>query len=91
MLTPPRIEEDREVKLVRDGDLIAVLHPYPDGAEKALSRIKAEWDVPQSDLDPKTIYPHLLRVAPEGKVVTEGGDLEEGEKLAKTYLRGNLL
>jgi nicotinate dehydrogenase subunit B len=78
------IEKDREVKLVRDGDLIAVLHPYPDGAEKALSRIKAEWDVPQSDLDPKTIYPHLLRIAPQGKVVTEGGDLGEGGKLAKT-------
>jgi nicotinate dehydrogenase subunit B len=82
------IEKDREVRLVRDGDLIAVLHPFPDGAEKALSRIKAEWDVPRSDLDPKTIYPHLLRVAPEGQVVTKGGNLGEGEKLAKTTFEG---
>ena len=69
---------------MREGGLIAVLHPYPDGAEKALSRIKAEWDIPPSDLDPKTIYPHLLRVAPEGEVVTEGGDPKKGEGLAKT-------
>ena len=47
------LQGDKEVKLVRDGDLIAVLHRYPDGAEEALSRIKAEWDVPQSDLDAK--------------------------------------
>lgn len=87
-LDPSGMEKDREVRLVRDGDLIAVLHPFPDGAEKALSRIKAEWDVPLSDLDPKTIYPHLLRVAPEGKVVTEGGNLGEGEKLAKTTFEG---
>jgi isoquinoline 1-oxidoreductase len=82
------VETDKEVKLVRDGELIAVLHQYPDGAEKALSRIKAEWDVPQSDLDPKTIYAHLLRVAPEGEVVTEGGDPKEGERLAQTTYEG---
>jgi len=78
------LDADKEAKLVRDGDLIAVLHQYPDGAEKALSRIKAEWEVPQSDLDPVTIYPHLLRVAPEGEVVSEGGDPREGERLAQT-------
>ena len=82
------VEADKEVKLVRDGDLIAVLHQYPDGAEKGLSRIKADWDVPHSDLDPKTIYAHLLRVAPEGEVVTEGGDPREGEKLAQTTYDG---
>lgn len=87
-LDPSGIEKDREAKLIREGDLIAVLHPYPDGAEKALSGIKAEWDVPQSDLDPKTIYPHLLRVAPEGQVVTKGGDLGEGEKQAKSIFEG---
>ena len=72
------------MKLVRDGELIAVLHQYPDSAEKALSRIKAEWDLPQSDLDPKTIYQHLLRVAPEGDVVTEAGDPKEAQRLAQT-------
>ncbi len=78
------VEADKEVRLVREGDLIAVLHQYPDQAQKALARIKAEWDIPQSDLDPKTIYAHLLRVAPDGEVVSQGGDLREGEKLAHT-------
>ncbi len=82
------VEADKEVRLVRDGDLIAVLHQYPDGAQKALARIKTEWEVAQSDLDPKTIYPHLLRIAPEGEVVTEGGDPKEGERLAQTTYEG---
>jgi nicotinate dehydrogenase subunit B len=81
-------EKDKAVKWVQDGDLIAALHPYPDGAEKALSRIRAEWEIPQSDLDPKTIYPHLLSVAPKGTVVTEGGDLGEGKKLAQVTYNG---
>jgi isoquinoline 1-oxidoreductase len=78
------LEGEREVRLVRDGDLIAVLHQHPDVAARALSRIKAEWEVPQSDLDGTTIYAHLLRVAPEGEVITQGGDLQEGERLAQT-------
>jgi nicotinate dehydrogenase subunit B len=82
------VETDKEVRLVRDGDLIAVLHQYPDGAQRALDRIKAEWDIPQSDLDPKTIYQHLLRVAPESEIVTEGGDPKEGERLAQTTYDG---
>jgi isoquinoline 1-oxidoreductase len=78
------LEADGEVKLVRDGDLIAVLHQHPDVAARALSRIKAEWDIPQSDLDNTTIYAHLLRMAPEGDAITQEGDLKEGERLAQT-------
>ncbi len=40
--------------------------------------------MPPSDLDPKTIYAHLLKVAPAGETVTEGGSLKEGERLAQT-------
>jgi len=74
---------DSEVRLVREGDLVAVLHPNPDIAEKALSLIKAEYDVPESNLDNKTIFTHLLKAAPkEGEVISEGGSLGEGEKAA---------
>jgi nicotinate dehydrogenase subunit B len=72
--------------VVKEKDFIAVLHPYPDVAEKAISQIKAEFDMPRSDLDNTTIYKYLLDAAPkEGRfvnVVTEGGIIREGEKLA---------
>ena len=61
-------EKVNGVKVIRDGDLIAVLHAYPDEAEKALARIKDQYDLPGSGVDGKTIFEHLLKVAPEGEV-----------------------
>lgn len=80
-------------QVVEDGDLIAVLHEYPDVAEKALSAITAKYDTPPSDLNEKTIFDHLLKVAPEGEVVSEGGNLQKGKQEAatvfeKAYLDG---
>ena len=55
------------VQVVQDGDLVAVLHELPDVAEAALEKIKAEFDVPEPTVDDKTIFDHLLKVAPEGR------------------------
>ena len=77
------VRGDPEVRLVRERDVTAVLHSRPDVAEKALAAIKAEWDIPESNLDNKTIFSHLLKMASgEGEVISEGGDLKEGEKAA---------
>ena len=70
------------VRIIQDGDLVAALHDYPDEAEKALAKVKAEWDLPGPGPDDKTIFEHLLSVAPEGKPVAQAGNLQEGEKLA---------
>jgi len=70
------------VRIVQDGDLVAVLHEQPDIAETALAKIKAEYELPSSDLDDKTIFEHLIKVAPLGKPVAQGGDIDEGAKLA---------
>jgi len=85
------LQYDKEVQIVQDGDLIAVLHPYPDVAEKALSKIKAEFDLPDAKVDEKTIFKHLLNVAPEGEVVTQGGDLREGERVAREAFEATYL
>jgi nicotinate dehydrogenase subunit B len=69
-------------RVVRDGDLIAVLHELPDAAADALAKIKAEYDKPPVEVDDATIYDHLVKVAPQGKAVAQGGDLSAGEKLA---------
>ena len=79
--------------VVRDGDLLAVLHPTPDGAEQALERVTAQWDSPESTLDQDNIFDHLLKVAPPGETVAEGGDLAAGRaaatgKASRTYHDG---
>lgn len=74
------------VTLVHQGDLIAVLHEDPELAELAIGRIKAQWDRPQTDVDDRTIFDHLLKVAPPGQTISEGGDLAAGEKAAKAIV-----
>ncbi len=73
-------------QVIQDGDLIAVLHKYPDVAEVALSKIKAKFDTPPSDIDDKTIFEHLLKVAPKGEVVAHSGSIEVGEKGSATIV-----
>jgi isoquinoline 1-oxidoreductase len=80
-------------RVIREGDFIAVLHAYPDVAEWALSRIKADFDKPESDIDETNIFHHLLNVAPAGEVVSGAGNVQKGERSSvsffeKTYLDG---
>jgi nicotinate dehydrogenase subunit B len=84
-------EQVEGVQLIRDGDLIAVLHKYPDVAEMALAKIKAKFDVSESNLDDKNIFDHLLSVAPEGEVVAKDGNLQTGESEAATVVEATYL
>jgi len=70
--------------LVRDGDLVAVLHATPDGAAQGIAALKATWDTPQLDLNQDSIFEHLLEVAPAGETVARGGDLEAGRAASRT-------
>jgi isoquinoline 1-oxidoreductase len=79
------------VQVVQDGDLIAVLHEYPDLAERALAKVKSQYDRPPASVDDQTIFDHLLKVASHGQTVAEAGNLAEGQSAAafvveKTYL-----
>lgn len=81
------------VRLVKDGDLVAVLHERPDMAAAALEKVKAEFDATPWLPDDATIFEHLLKTAPPPRVVAQSGDLAEGERLAsaiieQTYLHG---
>jgi nicotinate dehydrogenase subunit B len=86
-------EKTEGVRVVRDGDFVAVLHKNPDQAAEALSRVTAQFDVPPAKVDDQTIFEYLLKNAGEPRAVAQGGQLEEGQKLAdivveQTYLDG---
>jgi isoquinoline 1-oxidoreductase len=68
------------VQVIQDGDLVAVLHQFPDVAEAALGKIKAEWNTPAATFDDKTVFDHLISVAPAPRNLARGGDLDEGKK-----------
>ncbi len=77
--------------VIRDGDLVAVLHEYPDEAEAALARIKAQFDESQTGIDDMNIFDHLLKKAPAPDIASEEGRLKIGKEKAtvtfsETYL-----
>jgi isoquinoline 1-oxidoreductase len=84
-------EKIKGILIVKDDVLIAVLHQQPDEAEKAVTKIKAQYETPETTVDDKTIFDHLLKVAQEAETVSEGGNLKTGEGLSdetfeETYL-----
>jgi nicotinate dehydrogenase subunit B len=81
----------KDVQIIREGDFVAVLHKYPDVAEAALSKIKAKYSKVESDIDDKNIFDHLLKVAPEGKVVVKDGNLLAGENGSKAIFEETYL
>ena len=84
-------ERMRGVQVVRDGDLIAVLHEYSDVAEKALAEVKAHYDMAKTGIDERNIFDHLLKLAPKPVMASEGGDLETGEARASTIVEETYL
>jgi isoquinoline 1-oxidoreductase len=75
-------KKTRDVIVIEDNELISVLHQHPDEAEKALEKINVEYDLPDTKIDDQTIFKHLVDVAPEGDVVSQGGVLQTGKKQA---------
>lgn len=81
------------VLVVKEEGMIAVLHPDPETADKALAAIRADFDVPASDLDHENIFDHLEKSAPKPQQSERRGDLAAGEKAAaavfeRRYLNG---
>lgn len=78
--------EKAGARVIRDGDLVAVLHARPDVAEHLLSLVKAEFDTPSSDVDEKSIFAYLEKIAPPPEMVKESGNIAEGEKQAASIV-----
>jgi isoquinoline 1-oxidoreductase len=76
-------KEIEGARVIEAEDLIAVLHDDPEMADLALSKISAQWEKPEAKVDENSIFDHLLQVAPKGEVVSQGGDLAEGERISK--------
>ncbi|HTS09957.1 MAG TPA: molybdopterin cofactor-binding domain-containing protein [Candidatus Eisenbacteria bacterium] len=79
------------IQVIRDKDMIALLHERRDVAEQALGLVQAKFDLPHSGPDDATIFDHLIKAAPPFELVSEKGRLADGEQLAthvveETYL-----
>jgi nicotinate dehydrogenase subunit B len=79
-------EKTEGITVVRDGDLIAVLHELPDRANEAIVKVKCEYSFDEKEVDDKSIFQYLLKSAPEGSVLAETGNLDTGKSLSKTIV-----
>jgi isoquinoline 1-oxidoreductase len=70
------------IQVVRDGELAAVLHTYPDVAEQALQKVKAVFSPSQNTLTNENLYGHFLEVAGSPEIKSQKGDLKSGERAA---------
>jgi nicotinate dehydrogenase subunit B len=84
-------KEIEDARIFQEGDFVAVVHPFPDMAEKALAAIKPEYDLPEADIDDKNIYEHIVNTRARDAIVQQKGNLAEGiqqaaVKFEETYL-----
>ncbi len=79
------------VRVMKDGDLLAVLHERRDVADAALQLVKANFQPPSPGVDDRSIFEHLLKKVGPGQVLGETGSLSEGEKLSSTVVEETYL
>jgi nicotinate dehydrogenase subunit B len=67
-------------KVVRDGDLVAVLHENHDKADEAIVKIKAEYSFNEMPVNDRTIFEWMLKADSRANVVRTKGDMEAGRQ-----------
>ena len=76
-------EKIEGIRVVRDGDLIAVLSDDRDMADQAITKIKAEYAFDEIKVDDKSIFTRILNADSTANVVRSNGDIETGRKISE--------
>jgi nicotinate dehydrogenase subunit B len=73
-------EKMEGARVIRDGDMIAVLHENRNKADEALAKIKAEYSFEEMPVNDKTIFEWMLKADSAASVARSAGDLEVGRQ-----------
>ncbi len=79
-------EKMEGIQVVRDDQLVAVLHEFPDKAEEALALIKADYSPDDLDVDHHSIFQYLLDAPSDGREVRSSGNMDEGEAISNEII-----
>ena len=77
-------EKIKGIRVVREGDLIAVLSDDRDKADEAITKVKAGYSFDEIKVDDKTIFERILKAESTANVVSSNGDIETGRKISDT-------
>lgn len=72
-------EKMEGISIVRDKELVAVLHRDPEKAEAALAKVKAEYKFDEMKVNDQTVFKHQLEFPSESRVVKSSGDIATGK------------
>jgi len=75
-------EKIEGVKVVRDGDFIAVISENKDKVDEAIVKINAEYSFNEMNVNDRTVYDWMVKAQSRSNVVRTGGDIEEGRRIS---------
>jgi nicotinate dehydrogenase subunit B len=76
-------------RVVRDGDMVAVLNADPEAAALSLGRLKADWQLPGTQLDSGNIFEHIALFPADQKNILERGDLSSARAATASLFETN--
>ena len=74
------------IRVVRDGDFIAVLSDDRDKADQAIVKVKSEYTFDEIKTDDKTIFDRILKAKSTANVIKSNGDTGTGRKISDTVI-----
>lgn len=77
-------EKIKGIKVIRDGDLIAVLSEDRDKADEAIAKIKPDYSFDEIKVDDKTIFDRILKADSNINVLQSTGDIAIGRQLSES-------
>jgi nicotinate dehydrogenase subunit B len=78
-------------KVIREGDLIAVLHEDREKADQAIVKIEAEYSFNEMPVNEKTIFEWMLKADSSANEIRSSGNLQEGIKLSEKIIESEFL
>jgi nicotinate dehydrogenase subunit B len=79
-------EKIEGVKVVRDGDFIAVISENRQKADEAIVKIKADYSFDEMKVNDKTIFEWMVKADSAANISRSAGDIDAGRKLSETIV-----
>jgi len=83
------LSEFKDVELVEEDNLVAVLHSDPEMANKAAQKVKIKWEEPEVKADNESIFQYLEDNIKENKIFEKGGSLSVGRDSSALIIEEN--
>lgn len=74
------------IQVVRDNDLVALLHENREIADQAIEKVKATFEEIKMDVNDSNVIDHYIKSAKKANVINSKGDIAAGEKLANKII-----